>query len=157
MKTELYSIISISISLFCFNCEKSDPDCQGEPTPIPYESLLQHKQDEICILRNIDDSKKQIDLIIQTQDDYEKYVECSSTLPPINFSEMTLLAGRLKTPYQDKVIKQSYSQDCKNRYVFQVEIGLGVAAAPSNVFYFAIVPKITDVTNVIFDIKYISH
>lgn len=156
MKTKLYSILSICIALSTFNCEKNDPECEGEPTPIPLESVVQ-KEGELCALKNIDDTRLQIDLIIQTEDEYEKYIECSNTLPSINFSDKTLLAGRLKTPYQDKIIKQSYSQDCKNRYLFHVEIGWGVAAAPSNVFYFAIVPKITDESKLMFDIQYVSH
>jgi hypothetical protein len=155
MKSKLYSILSICISLLSFNCEKDETECEGEQTPIPFE-LLEGKEDKLCVLKNIDDERPQVDLIIQTQDDYEKYIECSGILASINFSDKTLLAGRLKTSYEDKIIMQSYTQDCK-RYVFHVEIGLGVAAAPSNVFYFAIVPKITDESKVMFDIQYISH
>ncbi len=153
MKPTIHLVFSICLALSFSGCDNDDQGCQDEPSAIPFETFVL-AEDQWCMLNAIDETKPQIDLIIQTQDDYEKYVECSSDLPSIDFSEKTLLAGRLKTPYQDKVITQTYTRDCKNRYVFHVEIGLGIAPATSNVFYFAIVPKTAIENNVIFDVEY---
>jgi len=156
MKTRICYLIPIIITLLGFSCEKNDLDCEGEPTQIPFEYLLAENSNETCVLKNIDDTEVQVNLIIQSQVDYEKYLECSDTLPSINFSEHTLLAGRLKAPNMDRVVKQTFSQDCTDRYLYYVEIGSGVATMPSDVYYFAIVPKIIDESTLRFEIKYVN-
>ena len=83
-----------------------------------------------------------------------KYGLCEGTLPDIDFSRHTLLAGRYVASQMDWVERQRVYQDCKGDVVFQVRLKQGGYMAATDVFYFAVIPRISSQTEVTFDVSY---
>jgi len=48
----------------------------------------------------------------------------------------------MKTPNEDRIINQSVTLDCNGNYLYNVETGYGIATHPTDVYYFAVIPKI---------------
>ena len=153
---KLIPVISLGLIIILGCKETQILNCTGDPTPITFETILSDSVTQGCKLQNIDDNELVVNLVIQSQAEYENYVTCIVALPAIDFSEKTLLAGRMKTPEEDKIIKQSVTVDCNGIYLYSVEIGGGIAAHPISVYYHALIPKISADAKVEFDIKLID-
>lgn len=151
----LYLLIC-SLFLFAFSCEREEINCSGETTSISFE-LLQQNSDSGCHIQNIKESTEvgsQENLIIQSQADYEKYILCHSSLPTIDFSKKTLLAGRYVAANMDWIDNQQVYQNCDGKVVFKVKLERGGYTAITKVYYFVVIPKISNATQVNFDIGY---
>ena len=153
-KITLYILLGLS---WIWGCENNQVfDCTEEPIVVAFETILSDSVTQGCKLQNIDDNELIVNLIIKSQDEYENYVGCIGELPVVDFSEKTLLAGRMMAPKEDKVIKQSVSKDCNEIYLYTVEIGYGIAAHPISVYYHALIPKTPANAKIEFDIKYLK-
>lgn len=142
------------IVLAAFSCEKAEKNCEEEPQTMQIQNLDRLGSDTQYWMQNIDDEKEIVNVVINSQSDYEKYVACNTTLPTIDFKNYTLLSGRMKTPYADHIISQSAVKAC-NELKYTVTIGEGIATVASKVYYFAIIPK-TNAT-ISFNILYQQH
>lgn len=151
-------ISMVLVGFFCsWACTQNQIiDCTGELTQITFDSLLPDTTNQTCILKNINESEQIVNLIIQSQAEYENYVSCTDSLPFIDFSTKTLLAGRMKSPNEDKIIEQKITVDCNGNYLYSVDIGYGIATHPIDVYYYAIIPKIPSKEKMGFDIEYIN-
>lgn len=149
-------ILACSLFLFAFSCEKVPVNCSGELTLISSETLGAGGSDPSCSIQNIQggETGSKVDLIIRSQADYEKYVLCTNSLPAIDFSQKTLLAGRTIAPYTDLIESQRVYKLCDGKVTFEVKLNRGGYAAVTDVYYFAIIPKISDDTNVNFTVGY---
>lgn len=142
------------IILTAFSCEKTEKNCNEESQPVQIQDLVSLESNTQYWLQNIDDEKEIVNLVINSQSDYEKYIACNATLPTIDFKNYTLLAGRMKTPSSDVVINQSVTKNCNN-YTYNVIIGDGSLGVISTVHYFTILEKVYG--NVTFNIQYKNH
>ncbi len=102
-------------------------------------------------LQNIVKEEEVVNLVIDSHEDYEKYVASNDELPSIDFNNNTLLSGMIKTSSSDTVIEQSVTKKC-DTYTYKIVVGNGNLGVVSKVYYFAIVEKVTG--NVIFNVKY---
>ena len=142
------------IILTAFSCEKAEKNCNEEPQTVQIQDLDSLGSNTQYWLQKIDDEKEIVNLVINSQSDYEKYVACNATLPTIDFKNYTLLAGRMKTPYADHIISQSVVNAC-NELKYTVTIGEGIATVASKVYYFAIISK--TIATISFNILYQQH
>ncbi len=151
-------ILFVLISVCCnWGCTQNQLiDCTGESNQVSFETLLSSSASEICGLKNIDNNELTVNLIIKSQSEYENYISCSPSSPVVDFNEKTLLAGRMKTPNEDRIINQSVTFDCNGNYLYNVEIGYGIATHPIDVYYFAVIPKILPETRIDFNIVYLN-
>lgn len=145
------------LSLIAFSCGKEESNCSGEATPISSEPLTAEGSGTACRLQNIrsaNDAGSQVNLVIRSQADYKKYGLCEGALPDIDFSRKTLLAGSFVAPYMDWVEQQRVYRDCEGDVVFEVRLKRGGYTAVTEVFYFAVIPRISRQTEVAFDVSY---
>lgn len=141
----------------CIQLRKKEIPCFAGPSPISSATLTVEGTDANCRLQNISNSQEvgsKVDLVIQSQAEYEKYVLCESALPAIDFSKKALLAGRYIAAHMDWVENQRVYQDCNGKLVFEVRLEKGGYTAVTEVFYFAGIPKVSNQTEVTFDISY---
>ena len=73
------------IILTAFSCEKAEKNCNEEPQTVQIQDLDSLGSNTQYWLQKIDDEKDIVNLVINSQSDYEKYVACNSTLPTIDF------------------------------------------------------------------------
>jgi len=64
------------ISVYCnWGCTQNQLiDCTGEATQVSFETMLSSSASEICGLKNIDNNELTVNLIIQSQSEYENYI-----------------------------------------------------------------------------------
>jgi hypothetical protein len=152
-----YSILLCPLFLFAFSCEQEKIICTGEAISISYEPMVADSLENDCRLQNIGDTREvgsQVNVLIQSQADYEKYMLCATSLPDIDFSQKTLLAGRYVASHMDQVKHQRVYQECNGKVKFEVRLDKGGYTAVTDVFFFAVVPKISSQAEVIFDVSY---
>lgn len=73
-------------------------------------------------------------------------------LPPVDFTNYTLLAGKTRLPSRGHVLAQQVTQTCLG-YTYTVQLEAGPQPVATNVVYYVLVPKIAPGTKVAFDIK----
>ncbi len=156
MKTILKLLIVCGIIvLTAFSCKKEQSNpCNetGDGTTVETFDFFDINTPYAWV-QNVDENETIVNLIIQNQQNYEKYVGIrSDTLrPEIDFEKFVLLAGMIKTSSSDTVIEQSVTKKC-DTYTYKIVVGNGNLGVVSKVYYFAIVEKVTG--NVIFNVKY---
>ncbi len=143
MKTILKLLIVCGIIvLTAFSCEKE----QSNPCNETGDGTTMETFDFFDIntpyawLQNVDENETIVNLIIQNQQNYEKYVGIrSDTLrPEIDFEKFVLLAGRAIHNTCGHVKNQNVKQKC-NTYYYTVNFEGGVCGAIVKVNYFVIV------------------
>jgi hypothetical protein len=148
MKKILLCISVIIFGIVYFGCSDNDDECTETPVASTYEELPAINSTTEYSLQNTDKTKDSVYLTIKTEVDYKKYVASNmsnynvteDSLPSIDFNKKTLLAGRYKSKYSDKVLSMSIKKAC-DTYSLTVTIGGGARPATTNVCYFAIVDK----------------
>jgi hypothetical protein len=66
----------------------------------------------------------------------------NGTLPPVDFTRYTLLAGQLPRPSGDVLRSQQVAQDCQGNYVYTLKVVDGMTLSPRDVPYALLVPKL---------------
>ncbi|SFF38788.1 hypothetical protein [Spirosoma endophyticum] len=136
----------------CLPIVDTQPTCSN-PTIIPLKAL-QMETDTVFRLQQIDENQQDVRLVICSQADYEHYVVVNKgVLPPIDFSQTILLAGRHIAPNIDFVQNQTITR-CESGLAYQVFLAHGVSTSVTNVHYFAFVPRSAAYTSVAFDVRY---
>jgi hypothetical protein len=96
----------------------------------------------------------QVCYIINKEEDYKRWVTSrNGALPPIDFSKHTLVAGKFTTANQDRIASQKIEKNCDS-YHYTVFVHPSILTATGVINHFAIIPKISNETNVRFNIKY---
>ncbi len=144
----LYGIIVIIIS----GCENND-GCNEQPQQVVILHFGDTTGNTQYRLQNIDTEQETVNLVINSQTDYEKYVAGNGTLPVIDFNHYTFLAGRMKTSASGMVTDQYVTRKCYE-YTYTVNIEEGNLGVVSAVYYFAVIEKANG--KVIFDIHYVN-
>jgi hypothetical protein len=106
-----------------------------------------------CKLKNIDENNPNVTIVIRTQSEFDQYIDCGTVT--VDLSKYSILAGRMITPNIDQVLAQSVTRTC-NEYTYHVEIGHGTATAISNVYHFAVIPKLDKDAKINFDVIHVD-
>jgi penicillin-binding protein-related factor A (putative recombinase) len=138
-----------STMMLLFSCTQEDSviqQCIEGDVPIIEIKTLRH-------LQNVSDQDTTVYLVIQTQEEYEKYL--LETFVPVDFKKYTMLAGRHIAMASDFVTKQTVTQDCAtNKISYHVELGHGNHASIERVPYVVLIPKISSDRIVDFSLVY---
>jgi hypothetical protein len=108
---------------------------------------------QMCMLKNIAENSPNVTIVIRTQSEFDQYIDCGSVA--VDLSKYSILAGRMITPNIDQVLVQSVTRTC-NEYTYHVEIGHGTATAISNVYHFAVIPKLDKDAKINFDVIHVD-
>jgi hypothetical protein len=149
-KNNLILFLCGIIGIVVFGCNNKE-HCDEESQNVKIQEFGDSTSGTQYWLQNIDNDMEIVNLVINSQFDYEKYVASNGTLPAIDFNNYTLLAGRIKTPSSDGVSSQSVTRSC-DVYTYNVTIGGGNFGVVSTVYYFAVIEKVDG--KVIFNIQY---
>jgi hypothetical protein len=131
-----YLLIVFFIGCLMISCQDH---CDGPSTPIPFE-LSSEGSNRICIMQNVDKEKTEVNVVIKTQAEFEKYVGCSTNLQ-VDFSSKMVLAGRYLSNHCAEVTSQSVEKNCNGEIVYNIEISKGDCDSMSLIFYLVIVDK----------------
>jgi hypothetical protein len=131
-----YLLIPFFTGCLMISCQDH---CDGPSTPIAFE-LSTEASNRFCTLQNVDKQKTEVDLVIKTQADLEKYVACNTNLE-VDFSSRMILAGGYLSNHCAEVTSQSVERNCKGEIVYNVEILKGDCDSMSWVDYLVIVDK----------------
>lgn len=141
---------SFLILILVWNCKPNEPYvyvCHDGLIDYKTAKSLGHFQSII----NPNDSL--VTLVIRTNDDYRKYIV--DRQDKIDFSNETLLAGRIRTPMAGSVLQQTVKSYCiSNEIYFDVQyvVNKDGVTVFSEVPFYAIIPKIPEGTKVRFNI-----
>lgn len=150
-------IVLIAMVIFAFDCTNdNDEMCSEEFSPVEIDSFYYDKVGggiayQTCRLRNMDLSKQEVHVIIRSQADLEKFVDCSQLLS-IDFNEKTVLAGAFWTTTTNFVRRQKVFKRC-DEYVYEVDIQQGAGTAVTQAHYFVVLPRISANASVTFDVS----
>ena len=139
--------------ILTFSCEKGRI-CDEEQQTVKIQEFGDSTGISRYRLQHINEEETIVNLVINSQTDYEKYITCIGTSPAIDFTKHTLLAGRIKTTTIDHLDSQSVVRSCFE-LKYTVTIEEGVATQPYVVYYFALIAK--TYIPVSFDVRYKQH
>ncbi len=106
-----------------------------------------------CSLQNINPDTKEVNLIIKTKADYEKYFTCSAELPTLDFEKYFILAGRYRH-HQCAVFDRQQVLLCNNKLIYKVEMLELICAAFTDVYYFTVIERKYEGLQVVFDVGF---
>ncbi|MHB1179214.1 MAG: hypothetical protein ACYCZO_12885 [Daejeonella sp.] len=132
-----YLFTSLLLMFMNISCQK-DTGCNEERSIIPTETL---PSSETFTLKNIDDSKNELGLVIRSQVDYEKFVNSNSTLPKIDFTKKFLIAVRVKLTSCGEPKDQSVVLQC-NQLTYHTVTEVQLCLKLTDVFFFTLIDNI---------------
>jgi hypothetical protein len=150
MKNALRVLLNLLVFGFAFGCEEKTV-CDGEMA-FQVQTFLT-EEFEACGLQNLDHRQKEVNLIIKTQAEFEKYVSCQPQSDPIDFNEFFLLAGRYKHQQCVRFDRQEVTI-CENRIFYTVNLMEQDCYSISDVFYFALIDRKFEDLEVKFNVKF---
>jgi hypothetical protein len=143
---------SFLITFLLTGCDRDDINpCNEQPEDIWSRKLGILSKYFECSLLNVDPTSEKVNISIQTLEQFKNLTSCGSDLG-IEFNYYTVLAGRLRTPGGGRVLNQWVAKEC-GEYHFHVQVGWAVGNDLKDVFYFALMSKIPQSENVIYDIE----
>jgi hypothetical protein len=125
--------------LFIGNCALIF-SCQEHCNDAVQSFELATKDSRICTLQNIDNNAAEVNLVIRSQADQDKYLSCSSGLV-IDFSKKMLVAGRYTASHCAQIETQSVDKICTGQLIYNVDIRGDDCTAFTQVFYMVIVDR----------------
>lgn len=157
------TIIKISFTLLLLSfivvgCDKEVEANFQEINFLKVEGLS--LQGDTCFIA--EGGSKDLNLVINSQEDFEKYFECKNDYSPqIDFSQYTLLTGsRAVNCIYPTLVLQQILVDDKSKAVqlmAQFEYDSGCYGALGVIYYHALIPKINNTYTVSFDITINSN
>ena len=155
IKTLLNTIVILLFLTHLGGCAEEIQNCDGDNA----QQLQTFYNDEFsnipCSLQSIDNSDKEVNLIIKTQADYEKYFICSFQPPAVDFDKYFILAGRYRH-HQCAVFDSQQTLLCENKLFYKVRMLPQDCQAITNVFYFAVIDRQHVNLPVVFDVKFMN-
>lgn len=161
MKTTILkiSVCFLLFSLWGAGCEKKDEEPESkELSYLKVEGLS--LQGDTCFLK--EGEIKNLNLKINSQEDYEKYFDCKIDFSPeIDFSRYTLLTGsRIVNCIYPKLVLQKILVDDKNKTIqfkAQFEYDSGCYTSFGVIYFHALIPKLDNNYKVNFNIDIITN
>lgn len=129
----LYTFLTAVI--FSCTSDLADPACLAEDIkPVPFEVLDRLR------LKNIDESKDKINLIIRSEKDYRKFViNQSGELPQVDFSKHILLCGQKRYMHCIHLKGVDVIDKC-GKIEHQIHVLEKICGAIEYVYYFTLIP-----------------
>jgi hypothetical protein len=121
--------------------------------PVEYQEI---KNGELVSFMNVKDDDKFIQRVIRSRSELEQSIDLSRVNTKIDFKEKTLLAGRIYSLQLANFVRQQVTSDCKREeitYRITLKYHQYLPEAGYTKF-FAIIPEISDKTQVKFIIDY---
>lgn len=151
----LIGIVLIATLILAFDCTNDGGDeCLEQFIPIEIDSFYYSEPAtgsvQLCSLQNVDPNRIQTDIVIESQADFEKYVDCVHMVS-IDFSQKTVFAGAVWTNGGSFAGHMEVLKKC-DAYVYHVDIKVTPPTTPTLTRYFAIVPKISSRAKVTFEV-----
>jgi hypothetical protein len=147
-------LISTTLSSSCEdqsaaqNCDSSNPQ--------QIETFLNDEfANNPCSIQNISTEEKEVNLVIKTQADYEKYFICSFGLPVVDFDKYFILAGRYQH-FQCAIFDNQQVLLCNNIIIYKVSMERQVCQAITNVFYSVVIERQFENLDIEFDVKFLN-
>jgi hypothetical protein len=151
MKKIFFTVVVAISGLVYFGCkDDEDEKCTEAPVASSYEALYIEDGSRKYMIKSstIDTSKNPFGVTITDETSYKKYITGtlknytgkSDSLPVIDFTKKSLLAGCYISKFSDKVQAQTIEKAC-NTYTLTTTIGGGARPASTYVYYFAVVEK----------------
>src|SRR5687768_8098767 len=124
----------IILSLLAFDCADDKAVCSGQFTPIDFETFYYDETvdppHQLCNLQNIDENETEIEMVINSQSEFEEFVNCGSLNVSIDFNEKTVFAGALWTSQMSFVESQAVLKKC-DEYLYTVNVQFSPATVPN--------------------------
>ena len=147
-----------ALMLMSMGCgEELNTNCDGDNAQ-PIETFFDSDFDSaICQLnaQNIDQSEKETHLIIKTQNDFERYVNCTENAPTIDFDKYFVLAGVYRHHHCALIDRQSVVL-CKGKLIYRVRLLELDCPSFTSVTYFTVMSKDYDSKEVEFDVQFVN-
>jgi len=154
MKTLLFNaVLGLLFATPLGGCDHGGEACGGDDAQEVQNFYTDEFGNNPCILQNIDNDDKDVNLIIKTQADYEKYFACSFQPPAVDFKKYFILAGRYRH-HQCAAIDSQKTLLCENRLFFKVRMLHKDCYAITNLFYFAVIERQLENLPVVFDVRF---
>lgn len=128
----------------------------------PYVYICEDGSIEIQEVTNLKNFQKTINpkdslatMVIRTETEYRNYI--TDPVARIDFSKQTLLAGRLLTAMQGRVLSQRVTSSCASGsllYDVKISVNTEGATAHAETPFFVTIPKIPESTNVTFNVHF---
>ncbi len=149
--------ILILFTLLSGSCQEEAMilNCEGENVQ-RIDTFYDDELENIpCSIQNINPDTKEVNLVIKTQADYEKYFTCSNELPVIDFEKYFILAGRYRHQ-QCAVFDRQQVLLCNNKLIYKVEMLELICASFTNVFYATVIEREYEGLSVVFDVGFLK-
>lgn len=129
--------------LLTTSCQKTDlrQNCDEENEQNIGTLYAKEFENISCRLQNIENEKKEVNLVITNQKDFAKYISCSGQLPFIDFEKYFILFGPYKH-HQCAVFHAHQFAVCNNRTIYNVKLLEQDCWAFTTVYYATVIEKI---------------
>lgn len=137
MKKIAFLLLPSFVLVLHLFCKKNlyNVDCVRSEQVVPFDTLPSLQQ---YWLKNIEETKDEINLSIQSYEDYEKYIGSDKPLPHIDFSKQFLLTGRVKLSACGRLKEQRIILQC-DKLKYTVTTEAMACQKPTDVFFFALI------------------
>lgn len=160
MKKCFVSVLIICSGIIYFGCKKDSSACTETPAPSTYEKVLVNDLKVEYGLKNVSNTDTLIKLTIKSDAEYRKYIASSipnynsknDSLPAIDFTKKSLIAGRYISKFADVSKTMSIEKAC-DKYTLTVHVGGSSRVQRTFVHFFALV----DATGTDAEIKIVSE
>ncbi|MDO9553746.1 hypothetical protein [Rhodonellum sp.] len=147
--------ILLLLTVLSGSCQEESmiQNCEGENGQ-RIETFYNEELREIpCSIQNINPDTREVNLVIKTQADYDKYFTCSAELPTVDFEKYFILAGRYRH-HQCAEFNRQQVFICNNKLIYKVEMHELICAAFTNVFYVTVIERKYEGLQVVFDVGF---
>lgn len=156
MKASKYINVSfLFLALLAFGCQDEciPQDCAGDNEQFIETFYSEEFAGIPCGLQNAESDEKEVNLIITTQTDFDKYFTCAAQLPVIDFDKYFILAGMYRH-HQCAVFDSQSVSVCNNKINYRVTMLEQACQAITSVFYATVIEKEYNNLPVDFDVQF---
>lgn len=142
MKKNILIPCMLLLALLTASCQKEGilQNCDGETVQNIETFYAEEFKNIPCGLQNIGNDKKEVNLVITNQADFEKYISCSGQLPVIDFDKYFILSG-VYIHHQCAVFNGQQVSICNNKIIYSVRMLEQDCQAFTTVYYATVIEK----------------
>lgn len=150
-----FTVSFLFLTLPTFGCQNEciPQDCSGDNAQSIETFYSEEFAGAPCGLQNIDNDKKEVNLILTTQTDFDKYFNCAAQLPVIDFDNYFILAGMYRH-HQCAVFDSQSVSVCNNKIKYSVTMLEQDCQAITSVFYATVIEKEYNNLPIDFDVQF---
>lgn len=140
LKTTAVSILLLTVFVTSCQNEVVTQNCEGDNAQFLETFYSEEFTSVPCSLQNIESDVKEVNLIISSQPDFEKYFTCFEQFPEIDFEKYFILAGRY-THNNCAVFESQQISICNNKIIYKVRMLEQECHAITSVYYATVLEK----------------